>query len=152
FAGLAERDWGLPVTGVPPDVQHQVLSHLNGHLIAPVMFATTRRGWSLTATAARILALEGWVRDGRFTPAGETALTLAKQYRYPMVYLPLLRSVPELIFGAALATPSPASSAFSTGETHLDRDLDIRFSGEVFAALCRAPFLEIALPLFDAEP
>jgi len=145
FAELAERDWDLPSAGVPPAVRHQVLSHLNGHLIAPVMFATTRRGFALTGTAARILARPGWVRDGGFTPDGEIALKMARQYRYPMIYLPLLRAVPELIFG----DPARASSGY---DTHLDRDLDLRFSGDVFAATCRAPFLDIALPLFDREP
>ena len=75
------------------------------------------------------------------------AVALARQYRYPMIYLPLLRSVPELIFG-----DPPSAAGAGQDETHLDRDLDIRFSGEVFAALCRAPFLELALPLFDREP
>ena len=160
FARLAEREWNLPATPSPSasaspspspcdaatDARHQVLAHLNGHLFAPLMFVMTRPGRDLTETAGRILALAGWTRDGRFTPDGEIALTLARQYRYPMVYLPLLRSVPELIFGAA------PSSSVAAEETHLDRDLDIRFSGEVFAALCRTPFLEIALPLFEAEP
>jgi len=79
------------------------------------------------------------------------AVAMARQYRYPMVYLPLLRSVPELIFGDPLAA-LPTAGDVGQDETHLDRDLDIRFSGEVFAALCRAPFLQIALPLFDREP
>jgi hypothetical protein len=93
-------------------------------------------------------------RDGgtdRFTAAGEMAVALARQYRYPMIYLPLLRSVPELIFGDPPSAP-PIAGDVGQDETHLDRDLDIRFSGEVFAAMCRAPFLDIALPLFDREP
>jgi SAM-dependent methyltransferase len=61
------------------------------------------------------------------------------------VYLPLLRGVPELIFG-------DPGRALSHDDAHLDRDLDLRFSGEVFAAMCRTPFLEMALPLFDDDP
>jgi hypothetical protein len=38
FLEAVRGDWGLPVTAVPADVRHQVLAHLNGHLIAPVMF------------------------------------------------------------------------------------------------------------------
>ncbi|HEX6525461.1 MAG TPA: hypothetical protein VF070_36445 [Streptosporangiaceae bacterium] len=157
---LAERDWGLPPAAaagpgqsnsVSAEVRRQVLSHLNGHLIAPLMFATTSRGFrqgcrDLTETATRILALEGWARDGELTPDGEIALTMARQYRYPIVYLPLLRCVPELIFG------DPSRALSRDQDAHLDRDLDLRFSGEVFAAMCRAPFLEMALPLFGADP
>ncbi len=155
FLDAARRDWGLPVAGVPADVRHQVLAHLNGHLIAPIMFGVTRGNRLPAGNAAQILARQGWVRsDGgaaRLTAAGEVAVALARQYRYPMVYLPLLRSVPELIFGDPPAASSSAGAA-GDDETHLDRDLDIRFSGEVFAATCRAPFLDVALPLFDREP
>jgi len=154
FLEASRRDWGLPADGVPADVRDQVLAHLDGHLIAPLMFGVTRRGRLPEGIAARLLARPGWVvvdgghghLPGRLTAAGEMAVALARQYRYPMVYLPLLRSVPELIFG------DPPSAATGDDETHLDRDLDIRFSGEVFAALCRAPFLDVALPLFDREP
>jgi hypothetical protein len=140
YLELARRDWGLVAdAGLAAGVRHQVLAHLNGHLIAPVMVAQTR-GFAAPPGA---LALQGW--NG--TPEGEIAAALAVQYRYPIVYLPLLLSVPELIFG------DPASTApHAAEETHLDRDLDLRFSGEVFAKLCRAPFLETALPLFDREP
>ena len=152
FLKAARRDWGLPVTGVPAAVRHQVLAHLNGHLVAPVMFGVIRENRLPGGPAAEILARPGWVRtDGgavRLTAAGKMAVTLARQYRYPMVYLPLLRSVPGLIFG----DQAPAAAAGQDDETHLDRDLDIRFSGEVFAATCRAPFLDVALPLFGREP
>ena len=155
FLGAVRGDWGLPVTGVPADVRHQVLAHLNGHLIAPVMFGLTRASRPPGPNAAQLLARPGWVRReggaARLTAAGEMAVAMARQYRYPMVYLPLLRSVPELIFGDPLAA-LPTAGDVGQDETHLDRDLDIRFSGEVFAALCRAPFLQIALPLFDREP
>ncbi len=150
FLEAARRDWGLPVGGVAADLRHQVLAHLDGHLIAPVMFGLTQ-GNRLAGNAARILARPGWVRfDGGaagLTEAGKMAVALARQYRYPMVYLPLLRSVPGLIFG-----DPPAAGGAGADETHLDRGLDISFSGEVFAATCRAPFLDVALPLFDREP
>jgi hypothetical protein len=148
FLEAARRDWGLPVTGVPADARHQVLAHLNGHLVAPVMSGVARENRLPGGPAAEILARQGWVRAGRPTAAGELALAMARQYRYPIVYLPLLRGVPGLIFG----DPSSAGPAGQEDETHLDRSLDIRFSGEVFAATCRAPFLDVALPLFDREP
>ncbi len=142
------REWDLPAGGVPAGIRRQVLSHLNGHVIAPIMAALTRGGAAVPAgAAARVLASQGWVHRDGFTPEGKMALAMARQYRYPLVYLPLLRGVPELIFG------DPSRVALTAeDDTHLDRDLDIRFSGEVFAALCRAPFLKITLPLFDRRP
>jgi SAM-dependent methyltransferase len=178
YVALMKREWGLPQPGSGPasaQARHQVLAHLNGHLVAPVMFALTGRG-TLPAGApialrspalrhaAQILALQGWAQitedRAEFTAAGRVAAALATQYRYPMIYLPLLRQVPELIFGRASASaagPARASAAGphdaeSPGETHLDRELDVRFSGDVFASVCRTPFLDTALPLFDAEP
>ena len=151
FGTLMRREWGLPA-GVPPDVRHQVLSHLNGHLVAPVMHAVSSGQADIATSrgAAEILAVAGWARlDGEvpeLTPDGEIAVSLARQYRYPVTYLPLLRQVPELIFG------EPAKPGDGGEETHLDRELDLRFSGDVFTAACREPFLGIALPLFEAAP
>jgi SAM-dependent methyltransferase len=151
FGTLMRREWGLPA-GVPPDVRHQVLSHLNGHLVAPVMHAVSSGEADIATScgAAEILAAAGWARlDGEvpgLTPDGEIAVSLARQYRYPVTYLPLLRQVPELIFG------EPAKPGDGGEETHLDRELDLRFSGDVFTAACREPFLGIALPLFEAAP
>ena len=153
FASLARRDWQLPTAGIPPEVRRQVLSHLDGHLVAPVMHAVRSGAVDLTTSrgAAEILALPGWARtDGDapcLTPDGELALSLAGQYRYPMTYLPLLRQVPDLLFG------EPGKPGGDDGtETHLDRELDLRFSGEVFSAACREPFLRLALPLFGQVP
>jgi len=194
YAALMKREWGLPQPGSGPAsarARHQVLAHLNGHLVAPVMFALSRGGALAAGTpvalrspalshAAQILAQQGWARisedgssedgsgedgsgedgsgeDGsgadraELTAAGRVAATLATQYRYPMIYLPLLRRVPELIFGTAGAGLRDDESA-GHAETHLDRELDVAFSGDVFASVCRTPFLQIALPLFDREP
>ena len=151
FGTLMRREWGLPA-GVPPDVRHQVLSHLNGHLVAPVMHAVSSGEADIATSrgAAEILAAAGWARlDAdvpELTPDGEIAVSLARQYRYPVTYLPLLRQVPELIFG------EPAKTDEGGEETHLDRELDLRFSGDVFTAACREPFLGLALPLFEAAP
>jgi len=151
FGTLMRREWGLPA-GVPPDVRHQVLSHLNGHLVAPVMHAVSSGEADIATSrgAAEILAAAGWARlDAdvpELTPDGEIATSLARQYRYPVMYLPLLRQVPELIFG------EPAKTDEGGEETHLDRELDLRFSGDVFTAACREPFLGLALPVFEAAP
>jgi hypothetical protein len=160
YAGLMRREWELPSRAVPGDARQQVLAHLNGHLLAPLMFALTRRGVLRPGAdmplgdgplryAAGILAWQGWVQTSGntawLTPEGELAVSFAPQYRYPIVYLPLLRRVPELVFG----DPCPPSAG---QETHLDRELDVRFSGDVFSAMCREPFLDMALPLFDRRP
>jgi SAM-dependent methyltransferase len=177
FASLARREWGLPAAGIPPDVRRQVLGHLDGHLIAPVMHALSggEAGIATSPGAAEILALPGWARLGEapgeatgeapgLTPDGELALTLARQYRYPVTYLPLLRQVPELLFGEPRKPGGNSDNSGDVGdkdngdgdgdgeETHLDRELDLRFSGDVFAAACREPFLRLALPLFDRTP
>jgi SAM-dependent methyltransferase len=200
YAALMKREWGLPQPGSSPasaQARHQVLTHLNGHLVAPVMFALSQRGTRPAGAsialgspalrhAAQILALQGWAQfsedqfsedqlsedqlsedqlsedRAELTAAGRVAVALATQYRYPMIYLPLLRSVPELIFGPANASgsgqrddqsPSQRDDQSPGGaETHLDRELDVAFSGDVFASVCRTPFLDTALPLFDTEP
>jgi hypothetical protein len=151
FGPLMRREWGLPA-GVLPDARHQVLSHLNGHLVAPVMHAVSSGEADIETSrgAAEILAAAGWARLDADVPEltqdGEIAMSLARQYRYPVTYLPLLRQVPELIFG------EPAKTGDGGEETHLDRELDLRFSGDVFTAACREPFLGLALPLFEATP
>ena len=155
FAALARREWGLPAAGIPPDVRRQVLGHLDGHLVAPVMYAVSSGQADLATSrgAAEILALPGWARPGgkapELTPDGELALSLARQYRYPVTYLPLLQQVPDLLFGEPR---QPGGNGSDDEETHLDRELDLRFSGDVFAAACREPFLRLALPLFDRTP
>jgi SAM-dependent methyltransferase len=165
YAGLMRRGWDLPSRAVSKGARQQVIAHLNGHLLAPLMLAMTRDGVLRAGTeiplgsrplrlAAGILAWQGWAQTSGdtawLTPEGELAVSFARQYQYPLVYLPLLRRVPELIFGDPARSPSPVSA--TVGETHLDRELDVRFSGDVFSAMCRRPFLDIARPLFNRRP
>jgi SAM-dependent methyltransferase len=154
FARLAKQEWELPAAGIPPGLRRQVLGHLDGHLVAPVMHALSsgQAGLATSPGAAEILALPGWAHPGGLTPDGELALSLARQYRYPVTYLPLLRQVPELLFGEPGKPAGHSDNSDDGEETHLDRELDLRFSGDVFAAACREPFLRLARPLFDQTP
>jgi hypothetical protein len=161
-AGRFLEGWGLPSADVPAEVREHVRMHLDGHVLAPVMHALTRDGilrpgedlplrdGGLSGPVAAVLAHQGWAEVtgevARLTPDGEVAVALAVQYRYPMVYLPLLRRARDLIFGE----PGPLGD--ERAESHLDRELDLRFSAEVFNRTCREPFLRIALPLFSREP
>jgi hypothetical protein len=74
---------------------------------------------------------------------------MAQQYYYPVSYLTTFRSVPQLLFGEHVTDLD--RSADGT-ELHVDRALDIEFSGIVFNRTCREPFLEVVLPIFDQEP
>lgn len=92
----------------------------------------------------------GWmVRDGAaaaLTLEGRIARLAVPQYFYPVGYLPTFRNVPRLLFGQKPAAPARDEEGI---EQHVDRALDIAFSGQVFSRLCRETFLEIVLPLFD---
>ena len=98
-----------------------------------------------------LLATQSWAesRDGRatLTEAGQLAASMARQYWYPVSYLETILSVPDLLFGEL-----PGGARGGGEERHLDRGLDIRFSGGVFTKTCREPFLEVVLPVFDREP
>ena len=100
-----------------------------------------------------ILLSQGWAEGSAenlvLTDAGRTAASLAMQYYYPVSYLPTLRAIPQLLFGAEnVSCPSAAGS----DEHHVDRLLDVQFSGLVFEHRCKEPFLDMVLPLFDREP
>lgn len=159
FADLMRERWGLASVGAPERAKAQVLAHLDGHVLAPLVWALSRRHISAEAAigagplgqAMRVLESRGWagLADGpRLTAEGATAVALAPQYQLPVVYLPLLSRVEELILGdAERGRPAPHEP-----EAHLDRELDLRFSGEVFARTCREPFLAAALPIFNSLP
>lgn len=96
--------------------------------------------------AARLLQMSGWLETDRktLTQQGTAAKSFARQYAYPLSYLPTFEAVPELITGRP-----DNSGALQATDDHLDRGLDIRFSGDVFQSTCRSPFFHAALPLFD---
>jgi hypothetical protein len=190
---LMKSRWGLPSAELESGPAAQVAAHLDGHVIAPVMTALSRRGVLRPGTAVyqmndilagdgrpgltlavEMLQHQGWALCDesavRLTPAGLVAVACAPQYWHPVCYVPLFRRVPDLLFGdqpVRPAVPPPldgdaepldgdaepldgdAEPLDGDAEEHPDRELDIRFSGQVFARTCRVPFLDVVLPIFD---
>ncbi len=156
--------------GAPGDLTARVREHRRGPLVAALMHECLQRGLFTTATgpggpwvpltrcgsapgfigaALHLLAGPGWLRwrpDAvALTAAGRLAAQMAVQYAYPVCYLPTIAAMPARLRGLPPTAPPAPGSA----ETHVDRRLDIAFSGRVFDALCREPFLELACALFD---
>lgn len=148
---------------------HRVRRNVEGAEVAAVMTAFTQdatfdrladageSGLDLrdlsSAAAGDTLLQQGWATIGggaiRLTDAGRIAVQMAPQYFYPASYLATLASVPSLLQGRSDATTPRAADGT---EAHVDRELDIEFSGLVFARTCRTPLFELALPLFDQLP
>ena len=170
FADHIRNEWGLRDYDAAAEVRQQVRHHLDGQVITPLMSILSLHGVlpsSLTdapvidlqslngnlenlKTAFEILACMGWANilgeQVEITQPGMLALNCARQYWYPMGYLETFIRVPELLFGDPRVTLVRTEAG---EESHVDRKLDIQFSGNVFSKTCRQPFLEIALPLFD---
>jgi hypothetical protein len=151
-------------------VPTRIRNHCRGAVVAAAMTGLARTGLldqlaqaaaglpleSLSAAAVAALdrlAGEGWVTKGDniacLTVDGRIAAAMAPQYFYPVGYLALLGAVPRLLTGGEA---DELAVDLAGAEGHVDRELDIAFSGVVFARTCQAPFFELALPLFDALP
>lgn len=167
---LAGREPGAAVDAAGgASVPHRVRCNVVGAEVAAVMTALTHDGSFdrladtgeagldrrdlASATAGEVLSEQGWAAiDGdriRLTPAGLLAVRMAPQYLYPASYLATLASVPDLLHGRDNASQARAEDGT---EGHVDRELDIKFSGLVFARTCRAPLFDLLLPMFDREP
>ncbi len=168
---LLEADWGLS-PDLPAEVRGQIGPHLDGHLVAPALVRLIRTGVlvgdedrvRLPADDAaalaeahlllRILRSQRWICDVdrhaglALTDPGRLAVSWSAQYWYPLSYIATFRRVPELLFGGS---PAGWTTAPPHHEPHIDRALDLDFSGEVFSTSCEAPTLELVLPLFDAR-
>lgn len=109
-----------------------------------------------TATDVAMAALEaqGWLdrsdRRARLTPEGAVAITWAAQYYQQASYLETYRRVPVLMFGVDVAAFGQERGAQIDG--HLNRNVDIQYSGMVFNRTCRDAFFDIVLPVFDQTP
>jgi len=148
----------------PPGLSGRIAYHLEGPVAAAVMTALSRSelfGPGVETVdcddlphpaIASVVSGLGWafVEDAKFTlnEAGRLALSFAPQYYYPVSYLATLAAVPEMLRGARTET---AERGQDGTEGHVDRELDITFSGLVFARSCRAPLFDLVLPLFDTE-
>jgi len=173
FCEYLQRGWDLPQQGIPGLTWWQVRYHLDGHVIAPIMTLLglynlpklIQKSESLLALEEiegdpdilieifKVLACMRWVEiEGQrivFTPKGMVAIAYAQQYWYPMSYLETLIEVPKLLFGDPSVLHAKADSE---AELHVNRKLDIQFSGAVFENTCQQPFLDIALPIFEQTP
>jgi hypothetical protein len=115
--------------------------------------------------ALAVLVAQGWLKR----EAGRTSLTfegrvvseVAPQYWYAASYLPTLGRAGRRIFAARPAREGGAGGTedgidggddHDGVERHVDRALDIAFSGVVFRRACLEPLLSAVLPLFESEP
>lgn len=100
-----------------------------------------------------VLQAIGWVTTDEngmsWTSAGLLAVEWSPQYFYPVSYISTFRRVPELLLGKDCRVPACTPEKL---ESHVDRQLDIKFSGIVYERTCRNRLLEIVLPLFNKEP
>ena len=145
-----------------PGLADRIACHLEGPVAAAAMTALSRSELFTQDTEAvechalphpaiaDVVARLGWasVVDDQFilNEAGRLALHFSAQYYYPASYLPTLAAAPEMLRGTGTAERGQDGS-----EGHVDRELDIAFSGLVFARTCRAPLFDLVLPLFDTE-
>jgi hypothetical protein len=159
---LIKNHWGVKAGDLPAQLRWKILGHLDGHGIGPIMAhlacqqvfediaALVQRASSVLPSALAMLETQRWVclEDQRVhaTPAGVYAAACAKQYWYPMAYFNTLTQAPNLLFGK-ITTASPSGGK----ETHIDRELDVRFSGKVFSATCQQPLEEIVVGIFSQE-
>ncbi len=110
------------------------------------------------AAALEVLAAREWLKR----EAGRTSLTfegrvvseVAPQYWYAASYLPTLGRAGRRIFTAPAARESGEGGVDDHDgvERHVDRALDVAFSGVVFRRACFEPLLSVVLPLFESEP
>lgn len=155
------KSWGLPEHGIPLANWWSILTQLNGHVAIPVLSWLTINGWGISRpldpdsadpewrplleSALRLLESLGWAEGMSLTSRGTIAMARARQYWHPMCYMETLSKVEQLLFG----DPSIQRLTEDGEESHIDRAMDIAFSGSVFNATCRSPFLELIRGFFD---
>ena len=133
--------------------RRNLFDKMDGKEGKPFSFAALGLPGSAAELAFHFLDSQGWVTGEpaalTLTTAGKLACLLCVQTFYPLGYIPTYRRVPEMIFCGDVGALARDEAG---NERHVDRELDIEFSGLVFEKTCKAPFFEIVLPLFDREP
>lgn len=152
-------------------MQRWVAGHLHGPLLGAFLTLAYRRAsrcdpdrqpapeqiiqaaGAISAYGKTLLVRQGWGHwvNGEFVlaPVGHWGLRSAPQCFHTLSYLPTLIRSGRLLFGRDDSPPQPSPDGH---ERHLDRALDIAFSGLVFRRGCGEPFLRQLLPLFQAAP
>lgn len=145
--------WGAPVTAAMAGLS------LAGHLPSissagsEVAEFKTESG-TATDAALAVLEAQGWLHRANqraaLTPEGAIAVAWAAQYYQQASYFETYGRVPALMLGSDAGTFSQERGAHI--DDHLNRNVDIRYSGMVFNRTCRDAFLDIVLPIFDRPP
>jgi SAM-dependent methyltransferase len=156
-------------SGECPDALSELLDirSLEGHLAAPLLARLAQAGQlpthheldcdldlalvepRLAPQLAAFLQRLGWIDDSRaprWSLRGTVAALMLPQYWYPLIYLPTLAAAEDLLTGRRIVGTSGSEM-----ESHLDRKLDIRFSGTVFNRTCRRDFFAAVMPLFAGD-
>lgn len=128
-------------------MSNRVITHLQAPTVIFTMLSLAQTGWDVFSSnqknlsSLNLLMHLGWTRCNKdnwsLTEEGTFALALAPKYAYPACYMPLLSEIPSLLSGR------------EDDKAHVDREMDIDFSGKVFDGPCRDLFLKQLLPLFD---
>lgn len=161
WLNLGADRWGLGRHD--PDAE-PVQFHLDGHLALPLLdFLRGAVGspppevldleilnptTGERAALPRYLRALGWMhpQGNDLTQQGHKAWQMAGLAAYPLSYLALIRAAPELLLGDAGWLDRRGEDG---REVHLDREADVRFSGEVSLGLVEGPLAELVLPVFD---
>ncbi|MFD2112198.1 hypothetical protein [Thiorhodococcus fuscus] len=145
---VASHLWGPLITAF------LTLCHRRANRADPAIqasaFAMLEAAGTVRQYGESLLVAQGWGgrcgEDFVLDAVGELALLAAPQCFHTLSYLPTLIRSDRLLFGEDARPPQPTADG---RETHLDRALDIAFSGLVFRRGCGAPFLRMLLPLFS---
>ncbi len=155
--GFDERRFAAICAAMPSgnETPERVRDHLWGPLAAAATSGLKRSrchgGEPAVAAAFDVLKRQDWALagpDAAPSDAGRLALDWAAQYDHSISYFPTFAAVGERLF----PSPTRRTQSSSDPDRHLDRRLDIDFSGTVFSRTCRDSFFALALPLFESLP
>ena len=161
--GAEWRRYASPLTtGLEDAAGDRVVAHCSGFTVMPLLLRLrdthkpadrgAGAGIVLAEVEAALLLRHGLaaVTDGRVSlaEAGAIAVHLSAQARHVLCYAPLLDRVPALLAGGEAVTPDTQADS----ETHLDRDADIQFSGDVYTTTCAREITDMARRIAAERP